>query len=348
MTPTPHDALFKSTFSQPQHAAGALREALPAALAARIDFASLALQPGSFIDEALAASHSDLLFTARLEQGSRFIYVLFEHQSTMHPLMASRLLAYMARIWQGYLERHPKATLLPGILPVVLYHGAIAWNAPVSFQDLLDVPPETLARMAEHVPQFRFVLDDISDETDEALRARAMTALGRLVLWCFRHSRDFDELLKRLPAWRDVLEEVRRAPSGGAALARLWHYMFSIADPRDPEKVLKALLAAAGPEAKEEIVTIADYLREEGRREGRLAGEREGRLAGEREGRLAGEREGRLEGQRSTLLKQLRLRFGELPEPIEARVRAADAAQIEGWTERVLTAPTLDDVLTER
>ncbi len=82
-------------------------------------------------------------------------------------------------------------------------------------------------------------------------------------------------------------------------------------------------------------MTIADYLREEGRREGRLAGEREGRLAGEREGRL--------EGQRSTLLKLLRLRFGELPEPIQARIRAADAAQVEGWTERVLTAPTLDD-----
>ncbi|WP_437821981.1 hypothetical protein [Sorangium sp. So ce1078] len=44
----------------------------------------------------------------------------------------------------------------------------------------------------------------------------------------------------------------------------------------------------------------------------------------------------------------LRLRFGDLPEPIEARVRSADARQIEGWTERVLTSPTLDDVLTDR
>ncbi|WP_437316145.1 DUF4351 domain-containing protein [Sorangium sp. So ce385] len=67
-----------------------------------------------------------------------------------------------------------------------------------------------------------------------------------------------------------------------------------------------------------------------------------------RDGRPEGEREGRLEGQRSMLLKLLRLRFGDLPEPIEARIRAADAGQIEGWTERVLTAPTLDDALAER
>ncbi|WP_437822049.1 hypothetical protein [Sorangium sp. So ce1078] len=30
------------------------------------------------------------------------------------------------------------------------------------------MPPETLALMAEHVPQFRLVLDDVSEETDEA------------------------------------------------------------------------------------------------------------------------------------------------------------------------------------
>ena len=75
-------------------------------------------------------------------------------------------------------------------------------------------------------------------------------------------------------------------------------------------------------------MTIADDLREQGRQ--------------------AGERERRLEGERTTLIKQLRLRFGELPEPVVARVRAADAAQIEGWIERVITSPTLDDALTER
>ncbi|WP_437689173.1 DUF4351 domain-containing protein [Sorangium sp. So ce176] len=133
-----------------------------------------------------------------------------------------------------------------------------------------------------------------------------------------------------------MVREVRGAPGGGAALSRVWRYILNIADPAQPRELLQRLLVAAGPEAEEEIVTIADCLREQGRQ------------AGEREGRLAGERDGRLEGQRSTLLKQLRLRFGELPEPVVARVRAADAAQIEGWTERVLSSPTLDDCLTER
>jgi predicted transposase YdaD len=57
-----HDALFKWTFSQPEHAAGELRAVLPRALVDRIDFSSLELCPGSFVDEAFQDRHTDLLF----------------------------------------------------------------------------------------------------------------------------------------------------------------------------------------------------------------------------------------------------------------------------------------------
>jgi len=58
---TPHDALFKTTFGLPEHAAGELRAVLPAALSRHIDFSTLARRPGSFVDEALSERHSDLL-----------------------------------------------------------------------------------------------------------------------------------------------------------------------------------------------------------------------------------------------------------------------------------------------
>jgi len=45
------------------------------------------------------------------------------------------------------------------------------------------------------------------------------------------------------------------------------------------------------------------------------------------------------------LLRLLRARFGDLPEVAVARVNAADAAQLDLWAERVLSAPTLADVL---
>jgi uncharacterized protein DUF4351 len=50
-------------------------------------------------------------------------------------------------------------------------------------------------------------------------------------------------------------------------------------------------------------------------------------------------------GEGRLLLKQLRLRFGDLPPAAVARVEEAKLAQLERWGEQVLTATTLDEVL---
>ncbi|WP_437564198.1 hypothetical protein [Sorangium sp. So ce542] len=47
------------------------------------------------------------------------------------------------------------------------------------------------------------------------------------------------------------------------------------------------------------------------------------------------------------LLRLLGARFGVLPDAAVARVNAADIGERDRWSERVLTAPTLADVLSE-
>jgi predicted transposase YdaD len=61
MSTASHDALFKAVFGQPEHARGALQSVLPAAMAEAVDWSTLALQPGSFVDPGLNPSHTDLL-----------------------------------------------------------------------------------------------------------------------------------------------------------------------------------------------------------------------------------------------------------------------------------------------
>jgi hypothetical protein len=59
-----------------------------------------------------------------------------------------------------------------------------------------------------------------------------------------------------------------------------------------------------------------------------------------------GRQEGRQEGQAHSLVKLLTLRFKEpVAAPVLARIHAASVAELESWTERVLEAETLDDVL---
>ena len=73
----------------------------------------------------------------------------------------------------------------------------------------------------------------------------------------------------------------------------------------------------------------------------------EGRREGEAEGRREGEAEGRREGEAEVLFRLLRSRFGALPEDVTARLNAADAETLLRWSERVLSASTLDAVFAE-
>jgi hypothetical protein len=53
---------------------------------------------------------------------------------------------------------------------------------------------------------------------------------------------------------------------------------------------------------------------------------------------------GKAQGLATALLRQLGRRFGPLSAAVDARVRTADPAALEGWLDRVLDARTLDDV----
>ena len=101
----------KWAFEQPEHAAGELRALVPPELAARIQWDTLKLEPGSLVDEDLRELHTDLLFSAQLKdegEGRQVLsYLLFEHQSTPDRLMAVRLLVYVSRVLGRWLRQHP-------------------------------------------------------------------------------------------------------------------------------------------------------------------------------------------------------------------------------------------------
>jgi hypothetical protein len=58
-----------------------------------------------------------------------------------------------------------------------------------------------------------------------------------------------------------------------------------------------------------------------------------------------GREEGIEQGEARVLLRLLTLKFGPLPEAVQARVVSADADTLLRWSERVLTSGTLDEVL---
>lgn len=327
MTPTPHDALVKATFSQADNMVGELRAVLPRPLAERIDFATLQLAPGSFVDEALKERFTDLLYSARIADRPALVYVLFEHQSGGDAWMAFRLLRYMVRIWERFLKEQPEATSLPAIVPVVLHHDDGAWRPATRFEALLDLAPSELPHFGPLVPRFGFVLDDLSAVSDEALRDRAMSAFARLTLAALKHSRSVEDMAAFLVRMSPLIRELMRSGGGAAALQLLFRYLVQTRPPTDIEE-LHRVVADLGPEVKETVMTMEEWLIQKGEQRG------------EQRGRM----EGRVEAARQFLARLLTLKFGSLVEAAQARIQAADEATLGRWAERVLSATSLEEI----
>ena len=329
MSSTPHDALFKAVFSQPEHARGTLQTIVPPALAEMLDWRTLTLRPGSFVDAALTHQHTNLLYSATLRDGaSALLYFLFEHQSAppTDGLMGLRLLRYQERIWDRWRAENPRAKTLPAILPIVLYHGAALWSEPRSFEDFLHLPAELRTALEAHLVRFTYLLHDLSQISDDELRDGAeRTALTRLTTLCFKHARTSADFLQLLRRWIDVVREVAAAPNGLEALAHVLRYILEVTTQGNPEAMEALLEREVSPQAKETLVTLAQQLIERGH--------------------LQGMERGVEKGTRQVLLRQLQQRFGdEVDLRVEQRVAAAPAEQLEVWVMRVLSAKDLADV----
>lgn len=345
MSSTPHDALFKAVFGQIEHARGALRSVMPPAVAEALDWSTLARYPGSFVDPQFKERHTDLVFSVRWRGGREaVVYLLFEHQSTSDHRMAFRLLCYLVRIWERWLTDHPRAERLPLIVPIVMYHGAEPWSAPVALDALLDIPEALRPTVAPHLLQFTYLLDDLSEIPDERLRIRAMSALGRLVEACLKHARTRADLLEILSGWADVVREVVWAPNGLEALLLVMRYILLVNDHIEPEALQAFLERVAGPEAKDTIMTAGERLIQQGEERGIQKGIQQGIEQGIEQGIQKGIQQ----GQRALLLRLLQRRFGsQVGAETERRLAVASSEQIATWAERVLSAATLTELLAD-
>lgn len=324
MPTTPHDALFKAVFSQPEHARGMLRTIVPAVLAKALDWEALTLRPGSFVDAALAHQHTDLLYSVRWHDGEEaLVYLLFEHQSTppTEGLMAYRLLRYQNRIWDRWRVDHPKSKTLPMIIPLVLYHGLVPWSDPRSFEALLEVPPSLRHAVEPHLVRFTYVLHDLSEIADEELRSNAMkTAFAKTVTMCFKHARTSADFIPILSRWMNVVREVASAPNGLEALAQVMRYILEVNEHVSTEALQTILEREVGPEAKDTIVTAGQQIFEQGRKQGI------------EQGREQGIEQGIERGIVRSMVDIYEARFGEMPEALRSVIEAThDEPTLRGW-----------------
>ena len=180
--------------------------------------------------------------------------------------------------------------------------------------------------MAAFIPDFGYFLDDLSGQSDQQLRARAITQLGLLTLLSLRRLPNAPNPAAVLERMTDLVAAVISAPSGVQALTAILCYLFEVSDP-EPSSIKELLESRVGAQTVEAYMTAAERLRQQGRAEGEAKGEVRGRA--------------------EMLRKLITLKFGTLTPDAENLLCSATIADLDRWSERVLSAQRPEDIFVQ-
>ncbi|HBZ3706076.1 Rpn family recombination-promoting nuclease/putative transposase [Klebsiella quasipneumoniae] len=272
---TPHDSLFKRFLRDSETARDFLDIHLPPALRHLCDLSTLHLESGSFVEDNLRASYSDILYSLQTSKGEGYIYVVIEHQSTPDSHMAFRLLRYALAAMQQHLDRGHKA--LPLVIPMLFYHGSIS-PYPFSLCWLDEFPPDSPAKQ---LYLGAFPLVDVTDIPDDAILQHRRIALLELVQKHIRQ-RDLSHILQQL------VEVVLMGYTDHQQFKTLFTYMSLHGNSADPDNFIDQLVERL-PQYEDTLMTIAEYLKQKGREEGKQRWLQQGQQEGLQEGLQAGE-----------------------------------------------------------
>jgi hypothetical protein len=246
----------------------------------------------------------------RVRCGEQHVYLLIEFQSSVETFMAVRVLTYVGLLYQDLIRAGEVARdgRLPAVLPIVLYNGSARWKAAEELSGLLQRVPTGLEGYG---PQQRYLLIDEGSFDDSVLACdHNLVAMLFRIENC-RQRNQIEPLVRTLVEWlRD---------SGQESLRRAFAVWL--------EKVILKRLSS-------ESVSAMDDLREA---QAMLSEQFD---IWEEELR----QEGRQEGEAKLLIRQLRKRFGELPDSVRARVSNAQPDQLEQWGERMFDVPSLGEL----
>jgi predicted transposase/invertase (TIGR01784 family) len=292
-----HDRFFRSFFSNPRHLRGVLETALPPEIADSLNLATIAIEPGTWIDRHNREHLSDLAASVSIaghEEGegpaTARVYILIEHKSWSDAAVLLQLLRYMVQVWTA--ERRAGSQWLTPIIPIVVYHGR-SGSIPGSFAELFPATiPEALKRY-----QVRFGADvlDLSERTIADLRG---DPAARAALWLMRTiHRTTEQILAELQAVLRGVEDILSDDDYEAIASYIFH-----GDELSAEDLISKIESSVHQRRiREGLLTTAEQLMKKGFEEGEEIGLRRGEEIGIRRGEELGLREGRRELVRSMI-----------------------------------------------
>ncbi len=323
----PHDTFFKDSLSQVQIAKDFFKLHLPAVVAELIDFNTLQLQSGNYVDQSLKYVASDILYKVNYLHAANpaYIYILVEHQSSIDIKMPFRILRYIVSIWSDH-YKNSKSDLLPLVIPLVFYNGPHNYTGPTDLRALIAAPNVLIDEFL-----FKpFKLIDLHQIADEVLREHYWSGLMSYVM---KHA--YDPEIS--PCMQDLLWFIGqlRAEGGTNYIISALKYSLDRARTEQPELVLAALKAGLDEDGGI-MGSLAEYIANQHKdtwlQQGMQQGMRQGMQQGIQKGEI------------TFLLHLLESKFKTIPECYKQKIEHAAPDSLLRWGALVLQSESLEQI----
>jgi len=317
-----HDSGYKLLYSHVAMVRDLLRHVVPGDWIDQLDLGSLEKCSGSYVSDDLRDRSDDLIWRVRWGPDWLYLYLLLEFQSTIDAWMAVRIQTYVGLLYQDLIRtgQLSVAGQLPPVLPLVLYNGIKPWDAARDLDTLIAPGP---AILRDYRPrQGYYLLDEIRIADAGGLPERNLSA-ALFRLEASRTPAEVLGILQALVVWLQAPEQtsLRRAFAVWISRVYLPRRLPGVAiDSMNDLHEVRTMLA-------ERYETWTEQWKREGLEEGL--------------------EKGRQEGEAAMLQRLLTLKFGPPDAGVRQRIATADAATLLRWSERVLTAQRLGEVLDD-
>jgi predicted transposase/invertase (TIGR01784 family) len=262
-----HDLFFKRSMQNIEVARDFFKANLPAKILKYVHLETLTLQSVSYIDDKLKSLYSNIVYRVESQHGIGYLAVLVEHQSRAEVHLPFRILEYSVAIMRQHLKQGHDT--LPLVYPIVVYHGK---TTPYPHScDILDLfEDRNAARSLLFKP---FQLLDLNQIPDEEIKQFGLASIMGLVLK-YIFTGDIEPALKLLAKWGAFSQAEKQMLAD--YLRAMIHYIFNKADTQCNVHAITNLLTHEIPSEEDDIMKIAQQLKQKGMQEGIQKGRLEG------------------------------------------------------------------------
>jgi len=255
MSASIHDTMFRELLTNRDSFIALIQSYLPLDIQKNIQWETLELfrKEGQSIGEKNSLKFiADVIYQVKISHENTFIWVHFEHQTTPDIFMPLRLINYQSGELLKYIKENKIKEKLPPIISIVYHQGQAPYPYKIKLEEIFS---ETGVKYFGNP-----ILVDLPAIDDKLLRTHIGVGAAEMIM---KYSRtdQFSERYEELVIGLRQLDEMSRKV--------MIKYILRSTDTKklSHKDVVKIMLKNL-PKDQEEIMTVADCLREEGLQQG--------------------------------------------------------------------------------